>query len=282
MVKTNLVVLQDFSKGTVIEAIQSNRKSLHAFSCSWPQVDVRDDDEVSWCITDLREPFFNCVYRTNIKREHVNTIIEDAMARAKSKNVHLWWFIGTNIRPANIEKYLKTHGFIPDEVSGMALDLQVMNEAVPGPENFEIRRVRDADGLRLWCRIAVTGFEMPEEVQGDWIKWYGNIGVGPDAPIQHYLGLIDGVPVATASLLPAGGVAGIYNVATIPAMRRQGVGFAITLQPLRDARDDGFRIAVLQATKKGHNIYRKIGFRDCCKLRSYIWISGPRILPDPA
>jgi len=263
-------ILQDFSIDTLCDAIQENRRALHMLGCSLPGTDIRDDAEVSWCITDLREPFFNCVYRTNIKRGHTDAVIEDAMSRARARHVGLWWFIGLDTRPAGIVKKLKARGFLPDEVTGMALDLNKINRAVC-PEDLKITPVRDMETLKIWCRIAVIGFDTPEEIKEDWFKWYSDIGLKPDGPFRHYLGWWNGEPVATASLLLAEGVAGIYNVATLPGMRRRGVGINITCEPLQDALNAGYRIAILQASKQGRNIYHKTGFQDCCKLMSYIW-----------
>lgn len=274
MVKTDEIkpgILQDFAPDVLCDAIQRNRRALHAFGCRRAGTDVRDDVEVSWCITELREPFFNCIYRTNIRRGHVDAIIEDAMARAKARNVHLWWFIGSDTRPAGIAENLKAHGFYANRVTGMALDLQSIDGVSLPQSNLEITAVKEKDTLKIWSRVAVAGFEIPEELKDDWFKWYGDIGVDPGSSIQHYLGWYDGEPVATASILLAEGTAGIYNVAVLPQSRCRGLGSNITLYALREARNRGYRIAVLQASRQGLSIYRRIGFQECCKLMSYVW-----------
>jgi hypothetical protein len=267
-------VLQDFSLDVLCDAIQRNRRALHAFGCNRPEADVRDDEEVSWCITSLREPFFNCVYRTEIKRGHSDDVIEEAMSQATSRGVGLWWFIGLDTRPAGIAKNLKARGFKPDEVTGMALDLTRIDTGICRLTEMEIKPVTDLETLQTWCRIAVTGFEMPEEIKGDWFQWYSDIGLDLEGPVLHFLGWWKGEPVATSSLLLAEGVAGIYNVATVPQMRRHGAGFDITCEPLKIARRSGYRVAILQASKQGRSVYRKIGFKDCCKLMSYVWEPG--------
>ena len=56
-----------------------------------------------------------------------------------------------------------------------------------------------------------------------------------------------------------GDIVGLYNISTLEAFRRRGVGTALTLQTLLDARDGGFRTATLQAAA-GVSIYTGIGF----------------------
>ena len=76
--------------------------------------------------------------------------------------------------------------------------------------------------------------------------------------------------MATSLLLLAEGVAGIYFVATLPAARRRGIGYSITLEPLREARRMGYGVGVLQASNAGAPVYRKMGFLESCKMRSYV------------
>jgi ribosomal protein S18 acetylase RimI-like enzyme len=68
-------------------------------------------------------------------------------------------------------------------------------------------------------------------------------------------------PVATAELTASGGIAGLYNISTIESYRRRGIGTALTLRPLLDARDAGFRTGFLQAAAAGVGMYTRIGFQ---------------------
>ncbi|HEX4207488.1 MAG TPA: GNAT family N-acetyltransferase, partial [Ktedonobacteraceae bacterium] len=57
-------------------------------------------------------------------------------------------------------------------------------------------------------------------------------------------------------------VACIGPVVTLPQARRQGIGAAMTLVVLREARAQEYRISVLTASPMGINIYRRIGFQE--------------------
>jgi predicted acetyltransferase len=86
-----------------------------------------------------------------------------------------------------------------------------------------------------------------------------------------FLGWMDGQPVATSQLLPATGVAGIFSVGTVPGARRQGIGTAMTLAPLLQAREMGYEIAILHASEMGAGIYRSLGFKSYCQINHYVW-----------
>jgi GNAT superfamily N-acetyltransferase len=55
------------------------------------------------------------------------------------------------------------------------------------------------------------------------------------------------------------GVAGIYDVAVVPAARRKGIGKALVSAACRYGREKGYRYAVLNAT--GRHLYEQIGFQ---------------------
>jgi predicted acetyltransferase len=77
--------------------------------------------------------------------------------------------------------------------------------------------------------------------------------------------------VATATLVPSTGVAGIYNVATLPEARGQGIGAAMTATVLRAGRDLGCHTAILIASELGEPVYRRVGFEECCRVGEYVW-----------
>jgi ribosomal protein S18 acetylase RimI-like enzyme len=149
----------------------------------------------------------------------------------------------------------------------MAVDLNAINQLVSWPPSLKIERVRDVRLLKVWSEgnawLPAPGRTALEDLTVA-------LGFGDNVPLRHYVGLINGQMVSKSTLLLGAGVAGIYNVGTIPGARRQGVGSAMTLVPLLEAREMGYRVGILQSSEMGYNVYYRLGFREYCKISLYM------------
>jgi GNAT superfamily N-acetyltransferase len=95
----------------------------------------------------------------------------------------------------------------------------------------------------------------------------------PDATKRYpsdLIGFLNGMPVARSALAFDAGVAGIYAVGTIPSARGKGIGRAMTVLPLLEARRLGYRVGILQASHMGYSLYQMIGFKKVCRYRLYV------------
>jgi ribosomal protein S18 acetylase RimI-like enzyme len=88
-----------------------------------------------------------------------------------------------------------------------------------------------------------------------------------------------GQPVATALAVVDGDAVVIYNVATLPEARGRGIGAAITLAALRDARSGGATLGVLESSEIGYGVYRRIGFREAGRFRILVRRRRPSVGP---
>jgi predicted GNAT family acetyltransferase len=52
-------------------------------------------------------------------------------------------------------------------------------------------------------------------------------------------------------------------------VRGQGIGAAITLAPLLEARRLGYRIGALTASAMGYPVYVRLGFQEMCRIPVY-------------
>jgi N-acetylglutamate synthase len=128
-------------------------------------------------------------------------------------------------------------------------------------DELEIRRVSASEEVADFLRTGAAGFGTPPNY---FDIWKAGILAGASVPWSrgaNYLGYVGGKPVATSIRIRTGDVAGIYFVSTIPEFRRRGFGEAMTRRAIADGLSTGCTIAYLQASKMGHPIYERMGFR---------------------
>lgn len=201
----------------------------------------------------------------------MDATIEETLAHFRSRRVaRVSWWTEPGTQPTDLGEHLLAHGLVyADGTTGMAVDLLVLNEDLPTPTGLAIEHVDDTEKLKKWAYASITGFEHPETDVATWFEVFA--GLGFDLPLRNYVGTLDGEPVATSELFLASGVAGVYVVATVPDARRQGIGAALTLSPLREARALGYRIGILHASSMGLGVYHRLGFQEHCKMSHYVW-----------
>jgi GNAT superfamily N-acetyltransferase len=269
-------ILRDFSAPTLVRAIKANLFEWYQYIGSSPGAEWHDSQELAWFLTGIPDSFINGILRTQLEPDNVDGIIEQTLVHFKSRNVTKFsWWAEPGTQPTDLGKHLIAHGFVYTEGGpGMAVDLLELNEDLTTPSGLTIERVGDPGTLKKWAYASHVGFgwNLTDTYVNIWFDVFA--GLGFDLPLRNYVGILDGEPVATSELFLAAGVAGIYVVATIPEVRRQGIGTAITLAPLREARAKGYRIGILHSSPMGLEMYRRLGFQEYCKMSHYVWEGG--------
>lgn len=237
--------------------------------------ELRDDERVRWCIGNSPIDYHNCVVRADLAPEEADEEIEASLERMRAHNVPGSWHVGPSMHPTDLGERLVAHGFKygGDDI-GMAANLSTLPDELPVPEGLAVERVRDEAGLTAWVEALGSGFgEGP--VEAEWVgEMYRRLGLGEAGSCRHYLGRLDGKPVATSTLFIGAGVAGIYFVCTVEGARRRGIGAAVTLAALREARDLGYGVGVLGSSEMGYPVYRRLGFQEYCRIGLYEWHPG--------
>lgn len=252
-------------------AMEANYLAYFSGFAQLPYMELRSEAGIT-CLVSSKRPDWNTVLRTQLPSEDVAARVEAIMAPFKSSNTQLVWQVLPWTRPADLECYLEACGL--RSITGrphMAADLLTLPSELPSMRDLTIERVSDQASFARWFRASTAGFEMSEVGAQIYFDAYTLLGFGQEGPFLHYVGYLRGEPVTASTLLLAGGVAGVYDVSTAPAVRRRGLGAAITLAPLVDARARGYRYACLQATEAGYNVYRGLGFEEQYRERNYSW-----------
>lgn len=262
-------ILQDLSTSSMITAIEGNLFAIMSAFQKWPRAEVHDEVGILWSITDIPFPLFNSIMRARLAPERIDAAIQSVITQGKSRNIPLLWWTGPMTQPADLGSHLERHGFVSEgQMPGMAVDLANLNENLPMPVGLSVQPVSDDATLKQWSRVTAAGFGMPDFAANAFYDFMCH--VDPNA-ILAYLGWWNDQPVATSLVVLAAGVAGIYNVATIPEARRQGIGAVMTGVPLRDARGRKYKVGILHASEMGVSVYRSLGFQEHCKIGQYVW-----------
>ena len=268
-------ILEDSSPPALVAAIEANVVETCARLGYTPHGQIQDSPQVVWYSTGVAHPFYNMVVRARFAPEDVDTQIRETMTHFQARKAPMSWFLGPTTQPADLGKHLETHGLTyAGDDPGMAVDLRTLNATLATTSGLSIQPVCDAEALEKWAEAYIGGYELAGITIQEVLDLHAPLGLGENPPWQHYLGLLNGKPVATSWLSYGGGVAGIYGVATHPEARRQGIGAALTLAPLLDARAMGYRIGILQSSAMGYNVYRGLGFQEYCKFSVYSWTEG--------
>ena len=272
-------ILNDFSATKAVKAsIKTNWENYHYCLGCAPNVELSINRYLTWLVTNMPDHFMNLVVCTELPQDGVNELINNALNHFKSLNIRkLSWLAEDGEQASRLKKHLEAHGLIFREsfAAEMAIDITKLSKEIRLNHNLKIIPVENNETLKKWIHVATTGFGMNPDVEEIWYGFFAETVF--DNPFRTYLALLNGKPVGTSQLFTSGGVAGIYNVACIPEARGQGVGSAITLAPLLDARERGYRVGVLQASSLGYNVYRKLGFKDFGKLSVFLWENNSNV-----
>jgi GNAT superfamily N-acetyltransferase len=252
---------------------RANEANFEAAVAAWARAyggEVSDEPDLLWCAVGVPAAGLNHAVRARLTPQTLDARIEWVKARAQTLQVPFYWEISPSTQPAGLGDHLLRHGLTDvGEDPAMALLLAQLPRALGAPEGVAIEWVQDRASLAQWARTFCAGMEVPAAVATVLEPAIARDALGEAAAIRYYLARLDGEPVATAMLVQAGGVAGIYAVATIERARRRGIGAAVTLAPLLDARARGYVAAVLQSSEMGYAVYARMGFVEQFRYHSY-------------
>ena len=252
-----------------------------------PDAEFHDGPEATWFRSSV--PFFpfNQIVRVSYASGDADAAIDHLLARFQSRGLPFCWNVGPASQPSDLAARLASRSPAhSSSMPGMAVDLSQPLVTPPSPAGLVIERVRDAAALDRWAQAYRDCFDLSESFVATLRNVYAGIGFQESAPFRHYVGLLDGAPVACSTMFIGAGacpersrrVAALWHIATLPSKRKRGIGAALTLAPLRDAQALGHRFGVLYASDMGTPLYHRLGFREHFRIAQYGWqYEGPGV-----
>ncbi|MEV0285780.1 GNAT family N-acetyltransferase [Kribbella sp. NPDC050820] len=255
---------------SVVRAIEENAAELlMAMGAAGGGVQ-RDDGAVRWTIGGSPIDYHNAVVAADLPDAEADRVIAESLQELRDRALPGCWHVGPSMRPTDLGSRLLDAGFTyGGSEPGMAVKLTELRQpaTVPG---LEMTLVDTEDQLKIWADTLGRGFGEGER-EARWVAdIYRRLGLG--FPWRHYLGRLDGEPVATTTVFHAADAAGVYFVMTVPEARRRGIGAAITYTALRQAH--GVEYAVLGSSPAGRSVYAALGFQEHCTIDLYEWAAN--------
>ena len=246
----------DHQRWSSLEA--DNQAELLAYVGTSPHAESHFADDITWVITGVLSNDYNGVLWARLPDATANQVIASIVDQFRARNVPALWHIDNESQPADLAQRLESfgcHRLNPGVC--MVADLLAINETgrvIPG---LTIERVVNEGSLAAWMDVWMQlddGERAPRE------RLYASLGFEHSGPLHHYLARLNGQPVAVSQLFLGREAAGLYCVTTLSEARRRGIGTAIILGPLLEARARGYRVAVLGPTPQSQTMYQRIGF----------------------
>lgn len=235
-----------------------------------PGMRVDEDEQLIVIDSGLPTDTFNLVCRTRLAPETLRERVDRVVAHFQRVARPFSWWVGPLDTPEDLGRALVDAGFEEAGAEpGMAADLDALAEFDLEPHGLRIERARTPEQIREFgVKLSALWTPPDEEV----VRFYEAATpalLRDDCPIWLYVGYLDGEMVATSQLAVGGGVVGLYNISTDEAHRRKGIGSAMTVKPLVDAKAAGFATAILQASDDGKGVYERIGFTVTSRFAEY-------------
>jgi hypothetical protein len=250
----------------VVRAIEDNAAELLMAMGTAGGGRQRETPEVRWTIGGSPIDYGNAVVDADL--HDADAVIAESLVELRNQGLPGSWHVGPSMRPDDLGERLVAAGFEHGgSEPGMAVRIPelIPPSAVPG---LEIIRVRDDETVTTWAATLGQGFGEGEK-EAQWVaSVYRELGYAD--PWRHYLGLLNGTPVATTTIFLTQGVAGVYFVMTVPEARRRGIGAAITYASLHGAEAVA-EYGVLGSSAAGRPVYAALGFREYCTIELYEW-----------
>lgn len=239
-----------------VAALVANFESWLPIFAAFPDAKTNELFGVHTWTSSIKAPFFN-----GLLGAPPPELIDELLAPFEQADIPVVWAVPP---PGDISVELERRGFAVESLPGMTVDLAELPE-LDLPPGVEVIQVDDhPELLEAATEIAFTSNGFPAGMAPSIIHALHRM---PDRyRFATFLATVDGEPAAASALLTTGEVAGLFDVGTLPTLRRRGLGRIVSLAALHAGRAAGCALGALQSSEPALGIYRALGFDECCRV----------------
>ena len=228
--------------------------------------------DILWYFTGLPHWDFNGIFRARFRPDTVDSDIKGTFDLFASRGVPISWRTGPATTPTNLGEHLQSHGLqYVGDARGMAMELSLLRQNMIMPPGLSVECATSASARQDFMRVYAAGSDDSEGYVGTFGKVFKILRSGERPGWRHYVGYMNGSPVACSCVYLGSQLAGIFRVAVIPEVRGEGIGSAISMAPLLTARELGYRVAVLNPSDMSYGMYKRLGFQERYRMSLYVW-----------
>lgn len=227
-------------------------------------IDNRQFSENIAFVTGVDSPFLNVLFDFRTERKNSKKLIEAASEYFNQFNVPWGWFI----TPASFDNDLEDMRCLLIEESP-AMYFNLLNSFPDfNNKNITIHEVYNQDDLNSWIEPINDGFQ-GEEGDDSYLKLNLNLLQKGEKKLRHFIAFYDGTLAAASTLFLSNDSVMLHNLATKNNFKKLGLGTALTLYMMKEAKLQGFKHCFLDSSDEAFNLYKKLGFKVYCATLIY-------------
>lgn len=198
-------------------------------------------------------------------------LISEVKEYFKNNAITEWVYVIPSVldRPDQKSAF-KDHGLVFDNIStAMYYPLETPVQNIAEPENPLIIQPVNANNKSKWFKILQDAFGGTDLTNTQYAQALDRAKSKVD--MQHFLGTLDGEPIAAITLTFLNNSVRIDNVATIPTHHRLGYGSQMVQFGINLAHAKELKHCFLDASPDGLGIYQRLGFSEIFTYHTYMW-----------
>ena len=195
----------------------------------------------------------------NTKTSELEKLQQAADVFIKQQLPFAWW-TGFNNEPTDLCHHLKKLNFHCTESE---LGMAVILSELPNKKVFQDLKIKLVDNdllLNDFITVLTKLITNDSMAIRDFYESSSSFILDKNSVLKLFVGYLNDKSIATSALFCHNGVAGIWDIITLPKARRKGIGTDMTLVALNESKKLGYKIGVLTASDEGQHVYRKLGF----------------------